>query len=91
MDTIFTAAIEHIRRMETRIANQELTIERLRIERRDISDAMRRLALLHAALAEMRTQLAQLTPTREQVAAPVWALPLIMAPEAERTVQDATA
>ena len=91
MDPIFAAAIEHIRRMETRISNQKLAIERLRIERRDISDAMQRLALLHGALAEMRTQLAQLTPTQEQVAAPTWALPLIMAPEAENTVRDVTA
>lgn len=91
MDPIFAAAIEHIRRMETRIANQKLAIERLRVERRDISDATRRLALLHAALAEMRTQLAQLTPTQEQVSAPAWALPLIMAPEVENTVPDATA
>lgn len=91
MDPIFAAAMEHIRRMETRIANQKLAIERLRIERRDTSDAMRRLALLHAALSEMRTQLAQLTPTQEQVAAPSWALPLIMTPEGESPVQDATA
>ena len=90
MDPIFAAAIEHIRRMEARIANQTLAIERLRIERRDISDATRRLALLRAALAEMRIQLAQLTPTDEQVSAPAWALPLTIKAELEETVRDAT-
>ena len=91
MDPIFDAAIEHIRRMETRISNQKLAIERLRIERRDIADATRRLALLHAALEEMRIQLAQLTPTAEQVSAPAWALPLIKAPEVEDIARNATA
>jgi hypothetical protein len=90
MDPIFGAAIEHVRRMEIRISNQKLAIERLRIERRDITDAARRLALLHAALAEMRIQLAQLTPTEEQVSAPAWALPLIPAPEVEDTARNAT-
>jgi hypothetical protein len=90
MDPIFPAAIEHIRRMESRISNQKLAIERLRLEGRDTSDATRRLKLLHAALAEMRSQLAQLTPTHEQVSAPFWALPLIGASDVEDTAQDAT-
>ena len=91
MDPIFAAAIEHIRVMEGRITKQESAIERLRMMREDSSDAKRRLRLLRAALAEMRTQLAQLTPTREQVSAPVWALPLIAAPEINDTAKDATA
>jgi hypothetical protein len=91
MDPIFSAAADHIRRMEIRIEKQNLAIERLRFERRDASDAARRLALLHAALAEMRTQLAQLTPTQEQVSAPAWALPLNMGPELKKTIRDATA
>jgi hypothetical protein len=91
MDTIFSAAIEHVRVMEARIAKQESAIERLRMMREDSSDAERRLRLLHAALAEMRTQLGQLTPTREQASAPVWALPLIAAPEIDDTANDATA
>jgi hypothetical protein len=90
MEPIFPAAIEHIRRMESRISNQKFAIERLRLEGRDTSDAMRRLKLLHAALAEMRSQLAQLTPTHEQVSAPFWALPLIGPSEVEDTAQDAT-
>jgi hypothetical protein len=76
MDPIFSAAIEHIRVMEARIAKQESAIERLRMRREELSDAERRLKLLRAALEEMRIQLAQLTPTAQQVAAPAWALPL---------------
>ena len=89
MDPIFAAAIENIRRMEGRIRNQKLAIERLNIERRDISDATRRLALLTSALEEMRTQLAHLTPTKEQVSAPVWALPFMTAPKVEERPRDA--
>lgn len=91
MDPIFSAAIEHIRVMEGRITKQESAIERLRMMSEDSSDAERRLRLLRAALAEMRTQLAQLTPTREQVSAPVWALSLTPAPESDDTLRDATA
>jgi len=91
MDPIFAAAIEHIRRMEGRILNQERAIEQLRLERRDVSDATRRLKLLHAALDEMRIQLAQLTPTNEQVSAPTWALPLIVARDGDNTPRDSTA
>ena len=91
MDPIFSAAIEHIRVMEGRITKQESAIERLRMTGEDSSDAERRLRLLRAALAEMRTQLAQLTPTREQVSAPVWALSLTPAPESDDTLRDATA
>jgi hypothetical protein len=91
MEPIFSAAIDHIRVMESRITKQESAIERLRMIREDSSDAERRLRLLRAALAEMRTQLAQLTPTMEQVSAPVWALPLITAPEIDDTPRDATA
>ena len=79
MDPIFSAAIEHIRVMEGRITKQQGAIERLRMLREDASDAERRLRLLRAALEQMRLQLAQLTPTAEQVAAPAWALPLISA------------
>jgi hypothetical protein len=91
MDPILTAATGHLRRMESRIEKQMLAIERLRIERSDTSDAIRRLALLRAALAEMRTQLAQLTPTPEQVSAPAWALPLTTRPERGATAEDAAA
>jgi hypothetical protein len=79
MERIVAAAIEHIRVMEGRITKQEAAIERLRNLREDASDAERRLKLLRTALQEMRIQLAQLTPTAEQVAAPAWALPLISA------------
>ena len=91
MDPILSAAIEHIRVMEDRMAKQDVAIERLRMMREDSSDAERRLRLLRAALAEMRIQLGQLTPTSEQVSAPVWALPLISAPEIDDTLRDTTA
>ena len=91
MDSVFSAAIEHIHVMKARIARQESAIERLRMMREDSSDAERRLKLLRAALAEMRTQLAQLTPTREQASEPVWALPLIAASEIDDMAKDATA
>ena len=79
MDPIFSAAIEHIRVMDGRITKQQDAIKRLRMLREDASDAERRLRLLRAALEEMRIQLAQLTPTAEQVAAPAWALPWVSA------------
>jgi len=79
MEPIIAAAIEHIRVMERRITKQEAAIERLSILREDASDAEQRLKLLRIALEEMRIQLAQLTPTAEQVAAPAWALPLVSA------------
>ena len=91
MDPIFAAAIDHIRLMETRIEDQRAAIEHLRFEGRDISHATRRLKLLHSALGEMRTQLAQLTPTKKQVSAPAWALPLIMAPAVDHTSGDVAA
>ena len=77
MNPIFSAAIEHIRVMEDRITKQKSAIERLSMMREETSDAERRFKLLQAALGEMRIQLAQLTPTAEQVAAPAWALPLV--------------
>jgi hypothetical protein len=91
MDSILAAAIEHIRLMDRRIAGQKLAIERLGIEQRDTSAAMRRLALLNAALQEMRVQLAQLTPSEHQLSAPVWALPLLMAPDVDEPTRNAAA
>ena len=79
MDPILSAAIEHIRVMEGRIAKQEAAIERLKVQREDTADAQQRVRLLGAALQEMRIQLAQLTPTAEQARAPTWALPLVPA------------
>ena len=76
MDPIFSAAIEHIRVMEGRITKQQAAIERLRMLREATADAEHRLRLLRAALEEMRIQLAQLTPSAQQIAAPAWALPL---------------
>jgi len=52
---------DHIRVMETRIAEQAAEIERLRLFGQDISEAMRRLKLLHHALDEMRIQLGRLS------------------------------
>ncbi|HET6161975.1 MAG TPA: hypothetical protein VFE34_26790 [Dongiaceae bacterium] len=76
MEWTFAAAIEHIRLMENRIAQQEAAIQQLKQAGQDISSAASRLQLLHAAMEEMRIQLARLLPTEEQVAAPIWALPL---------------
>jgi hypothetical protein len=56
-------ALMHIRRMELRIEQQTLSIERLRQVRQDTSAAIRRLTLLRHALDEMRIQLGQLSPT----------------------------
>jgi hypothetical protein len=91
MDSILAAAIEHIRLMERRIPDQKAGIERLEMEQRDTSDAMRRLALLNSALEEMRIQLAQLTPSEQQLSAPVWALPLLMAPEVDEPTRNTAA
>jgi hypothetical protein len=56
-------ALAHIRRMELRIEQQSLSIERLRQFRQDTSEAIQRLKLLRYALDEMRIQLGQLSPT----------------------------
>jgi hypothetical protein len=57
------SALSHIRVMETRIARQVELVERLRNSGEDTSEAMKRLELLESVLAEMRSQLSQLTPT----------------------------
>ncbi len=77
MDHIFRAAMGHILLMESRIAQQQTTIQRLRQTGQDISKGVVRLNLLYAALEEMRIQLASLAPTKEQVAAPMWALRVV--------------
>jgi hypothetical protein len=74
---IFPAAMEHIRLMEMRIAQQEAANERLQQVGQDTSEGVSRLKLLQAALEEMRFQLARLRPTDKQVAEPTWVLPLM--------------
>ena len=78
MEPIFAAALAHIRLMESRIQQQEAVIERLKQAGDDTSQAVVKLNLLRSALDEMRLQIARLVPTEEQVAAPAWALPLIL-------------
>ena len=56
-------ALVHIRRMELRIEQQTLSIERLKQVGEDTSPALQRLRLLRHALDEMRIQLGQLSPT----------------------------
>ena len=53
MQEIFPAAIEHIRLMKARITQQEAAIQRLQRTGQDISAALARLRLLHAALEEV--------------------------------------
>ena len=52
---------EHIRVMETRIAEQSAEVERLKLFGQDTSQAVNRLKLLRHALGEMRIQLGHLT------------------------------
>jgi hypothetical protein len=54
MEHIFPAAMEHIRLMENRIAQQQAAIQRLQQAGQDISEGVSRLKLLHAALEERR-------------------------------------
>ena len=56
-------ALMHIRRMELRIEQQTLSIERLKQNGEDTAAAVQRLRLLRHALDEMRIQLGQLSPT----------------------------
>jgi hypothetical protein len=72
----FTAALDHIRLMETRIRTQEAAIEQLKQAGQDTSQAVAKLNLLRSALEEMRLQIARLIPTEEQVADPIWAFAL---------------
>ena len=76
MEPTFAAAIEHIHVMEARIRQQASAIGILQGVGRDTSDAVRRLSLLHSVLDEMRIQLAQLAPTEQQAADPMWAIKL---------------
>jgi hypothetical protein len=62
MNRVSASAKEHLRRMESRIAEQLELIGRLRQMGQDTSQPMRKLALLQAALAEMRIQLGHLVP-----------------------------
>jgi len=78
MEQTFPLAIDHIRIMEARIRQQEVTIERLASEGLETSSAVRRLKLLSSALEEMRLPLAQLAPTQEPILTPAWTLPLAM-------------
>ena len=77
MEPTFAAALEHIKIMETRIRRQSEAIVLLKAQSQKTEDADRRLKLLNFALAEMRTQLAQLAPSTQQANAPAWALPLL--------------
>lgn len=54
-------ALEHIRRMETRIERQTATIGQINRSGQDTSQAVNRLNLLRRALEEMRLQLGQLS------------------------------
>jgi hypothetical protein len=84
MNKPFAAAIQHIRLMETRIKEQQAAIERLKQSGEDPTPSASRLRLLQAALEEMRLQLARLVPSDEQVATPIWALPLVSADRDKR-------
>ena len=57
------AALQHIRQMEVRIAQQTAHIVELRQSGLDTLEAARRLALLHHALEEMRILMGDLAPT----------------------------
>jgi hypothetical protein len=80
MQPAFSAALEHIHVMQDRISQQASAIEVLQKAGQDTSDAVRRLKLLHAALDEMRIQLAQLAPNEAQVSDPIWARKLGLVP-----------
>jgi len=63
MDGSSVAALEHIRQMEARIAQQTTLIVELRQSGQDTLAAARRLVLLHRALEEMRFLIGDLLPT----------------------------
>jgi hypothetical protein len=66
MDVTTGAAIQHIRRMEERIAQQNAVIVELVRAGEDTIEASNRLGLLRRALEEMRLQLLGLLPTEAQ-------------------------
>jgi type II secretory pathway component PulM len=66
MDGTTGAALQHIRRMETRIEQQNAVIVELRRAGKDTIEAANKLGLLHRALEEMRIQLLGLLPTEAQ-------------------------
>ena len=66
MDGTTGAALQHIRRMEKRIEQQNAVIVELTQEGKDTLEAANRLVLLRRALEEMRIQLYGLLPTEAQ-------------------------
>jgi len=61
------AARQHIRQMEARVAQQTALIVELRQSGQDTLAAVRRLALLHHALEEMRILIGEMVPTEARV------------------------
>jgi len=57
-----SAALEHLRLMEARIAHQAELITRLKTAGEDTLEASQKLVLLRRALEEMRLQISQLLP-----------------------------
>lgn len=66
MDFTMGAALQHIRRMEERIEQQNAVIVELVRAGEDTIEAANRLGLLRRALEEMRIQLLGLLPTEAQ-------------------------
>jgi hypothetical protein len=66
MDFTMGAALQHIRRMEERIEQQNAVIVELVRAGEDTIEAANRLGLLRRALEEMRIQLLGLLPTETQ-------------------------
>ena len=66
MTVTSAAALQHIRQMEARIAQQTAHIVELRQSGQDTLEAVRRLALLHHALEEMRLLIGNLVPTEDR-------------------------
>jgi hypothetical protein len=74
-------ALEHLRRMETRIARQSELVEKLSNSGKDTSAARERLQLLKSVLIEMRAQLGQLAQTEADTKRPTSASKRPQAPK----------
>jgi hypothetical protein len=74
-------ALEHLRRMETRIARQSELVEKLSNSGKDTSAARGRLQLLKSVLIEMRAQLSQLAQTEADTKRPTAASKRPQAPK----------
>jgi hypothetical protein len=67
MERARSAAVQHVRVLETRIENQEALIEQRKAAGKDAAEELQRLKLLQQALREMLLHFGQLLPSEKEL------------------------